>query len=136
LERAIKELKVPAYIVKELGEANAVITLKTHERKDIGLLQESKRRGVPVYVIKSNTYAQIAGAMRNIFHLGPSNEEEEALREVEEAVQRLMETGEAQELSPQSSFLRRIQHQLVEKYDLVSESVGTEPYRRVRIFKG
>lgn len=136
LERAIKELKVPAYIVKELGEGNAVITLKTHERKDIGLLQEAKRRGVPVYVIKSNTYAQIAGAMRDIFHLGPSNEEEEALREVEEAVQRLMETGEAQELSPQSSFLRRIQHQLAEKYDLISESVGTEPYRRVRIFKG
>ncbi|MEN6356331.1 MAG: R3H domain-containing nucleic acid-binding protein [Armatimonadota bacterium] len=136
LERAIKELKVPAYIVKDFGEANAVITLKTHERKDIGLLQEAKRRGVPVYVIKSNTYAQIAGAMRDIFHLGPSNEEEEALREVEEAVQRLMETGEAQELSPQSSFLRRIQHQLVEKFDLTSESVGTEPYRRVRIFKG
>lgn len=136
LERAIKELKVPAYIVKELSEANAVITLKTHERKDIGLLQEAKRRGVPVHVIKSNTYAQIAGAMRDVFHLGPSNEEEEALREVDEAVQRLMETGEAQELSPQSSFLRRIQHQLIERYDLISESVGTEPYRRVRIFKG
>ena len=135
LERAIKELKVPAYIVKDLSEAGAVITLKTHERKDIGLLQEAKRRGVPVYIIKSNTYAQIAGAMRDIFHLGPSNEEEEAMREVDEAVQRLMETGEAQELSPQSSFIRRIQHQLVEKYDLVSESVGTEPYRRIRIFK-
>ncbi|MCE5198130.1 MAG: R3H domain-containing nucleic acid-binding protein [Armatimonadota bacterium] len=135
LERAIKELRVPGYITKELQDSNAVITLKTHERKDIGLLQEAKRRGVPVYVIKSNTYAQIAGAMRNIFHLGPSNEEEEALRDVEDAVQLLMETGEVQELPPQSSFLRRIQHQLVERYDLASESVGTEPYRRLRIFK-
>jgi hypothetical protein len=136
LERAIKELRVPAYIVKELSESNAVITLKTHERKDIGLLQEAKRRSTPVYIIKSNTYAQIAGAMREIFHLGPSNEEEDALRAVEEAVQKLMETGEAQELAPQSSFLRRIQHQMVEKYDLMSASIGTEPYRRVRIFRG
>ncbi|MHB9035481.1 MAG: R3H domain-containing nucleic acid-binding protein [Armatimonadota bacterium] len=136
LERAIKELRVPAYIVKDLGESNAVITLKTHERKDIGLLQDAKRRGTPVYIIKSNTYAQISGAMREIFHLGPSNEEEDALREVEEAVGRLMETGEPQELTPQSSFLRRIQHQMVEKFDLMSASIGTEPYRRVRIFRG
>ena len=135
LERAIKELRVPAYITKELKEANAVITLKTHEKKDLAMLTDAKRRSIPVYIIKSNTYAQIAGVMRDIFQLGPSNEEEDALLEAEEAVQRLLETGEAQELQPQTSFLRRLQHQLVEKYDLVSESVGTEPYRRLRIFR-
>ena len=135
LERAIKELRVPAYITKELKEANAVITLKTHEKKDLVMLHDAKRRNIPVYIIKSNTYAQIAGVMRDIFQLGPSNEEEDALLEAEEAVQRLLETGEAQELQPQTSFLRRLQHQLVEKYDLVSESIGTEPYRRLRIFR-
>ena len=135
LERAIRELMVPAYITKEVKEAGAVITLKSHERKNISMLQEAKRRNVPVYVIKSNTYAQIAGIMREVFHLGPSNEEEDALREVEDAIEILNETGEPQELSPHTSFLRRLQHQLIEKYDLSSESIGTEPYRRVRIFK-
>ncbi len=135
LERAIRELRVPAYITKELGDANAVISLKAHERKNVQMLQDAKRRGLPVYVIKSNTYAQIAGVMRDIFQLGASNEEEDAIRDAEEAIERLMESGEPQELAPQSSFLRRLQHQLVEKYDLLSESVGTEPYRRVRIFR-
>lgn len=135
LERSIKELRVPAYITKNLQDANALITLKTHEKKDVPMLAEAKHRGIPVYVIKSNTYAQISTVIRDIFKLGPSNEEEEALREAEEAISRLMETGDPQELAPQSSFLRRLQHQLVEKFDLVSESVGTEPYRRVKIFK-
>mgnify|MGYP005837507109 CR=1 FL=1 len=135
LERAIRELRVPAYITKSLHEANAVIALKTHERRNVAVLQEARQRGLPVYVVKSNTYAQIASVIRELFHLGPSNEEEDALRDAEEAIQRLIESGEPQELAPQSSFLRRLQHQLAEKYDLVSESVGTEPYRRVRIYK-
>lgn len=135
LERAIKELHVPAYITKDVSDSNIIITLKTHEKKNIAMLQEAKRRNLPMYVIKSNTYAQIAGVMRDVFNLGPSNEEEDAITDAEEAIQRLMETGEPQELEPQSSFLRRLQHQLVEKYELASESVGTEPYRRVRIYK-
>jgi len=135
LERAIKELHVPAYITKDVSDSNVIITLKTHEKKNVAMLQEAKRRGIPVYVIKSNTYAQISGVMREVFHLGPSNEEEDAITNAEEAIERLMETGEPQELEPQSSFLRRLQHQLVEKYELASESVGTEPYRRVRIYR-
>jgi len=134
LERAIRELRVPAYITKELNDANALLTLKTHEKKGLAILQDARRLNIDVYPIKSNTFAQISGVIRDIFQLGPSNEEEAALQEAEEAVQRLMESGEPQELKPQTSFLRRLQHQLIEKYNLVSESVGTEPYRRVRIY--
>lgn len=135
LERAIKEIRVPAYITKDVKDCNVIITLRTHEKKNLGMIQEAKKRRLPVHVIKSNTYAQIAGVIREIFHLGPSNEEEEAISNAEEAIQRLLETGEPQELEPQSSFLRRIQHQLIEKFELASESVGTEPYRRVRVYK-
>ncbi|MCX8052868.1 MAG: AAA family ATPase [Armatimonadetes bacterium] len=135
LERAIRELRVPCYITKELAEADAVITLKSHEHKASFVLQEIERRKLPLYMVRSNTYAQISGVVRELFNLGPSNEEEIALQDAEDAIARLLETGEPQELMPQSSFLRRLQHQLVEKYNLASESIGTEPYRRVRIFK-
>jgi stage III sporulation protein SpoIIIAA len=135
LERAIRELRVPAYITKDISESSVVLTLKSHEKRVVPIFQEAKRRNVPVYTVKSNTYSQISGVLRDVFDLGPSNEEEEALLEAEEAIQRLLENGETQELAPQSSFLRRLQHQLAEKYDLSSESVGTEPYRRVRIFR-
>jgi len=135
LERAIRELHVPGYISKELGEANAVIALKAHERKNVSILQDARRRGLPLYVIKSNTYAQIAGVIRDIFRLGESDEEATAIKDAEEAISRVLETGEPQELTPQNSYMRRLQHQLAEKYELTSESIGTEPYRRVRIFK-
>jgi len=135
LERAIREMSIPVQISKELESSYAVVTLKSHDRKGIPLLEEARRKGKPVYVVKSNTYAQIAGVMRDMFNLGPSSDEEAAIQDAEEAIQKLMETGEPQELLPQTSFLRRLQHQLVERYDMSSESIGTEPYRRLRIFK-
>ena len=45
LERAIRELRVPAYITKDLRESNALITLKTHERKGIADIARRKARG-------------------------------------------------------------------------------------------
>jgi len=135
LERAIRELRAPAYISKDLRDANVLLTLRAHESRNVGVIEEARRRGLPVHVIKSNTFAQIAGVIREMFSMGPSNAEEEALKEATEAAQRVQETGEPQELKPQSSFIRRLQHQLIEQLELSSESLGTEPYRRLRIFK-
>ena len=73
--------------------------------------------------------------VRDVFNLGESNEEAAAISDAEAAIERVLETGEAQELPAQSSYLRRLQHLVAEKYELTSQSIGTEPYRRVRIFK-
>lgn len=135
LERAIRELRVPAYITKDAGDADAVIALKAHYRKEPAKLQEIASRQIPTYVVKSNTYTQIASVMREIFGLDGGNMEEIALREAQDAIERVLEHGEPQELMPQNSFLRRLQHQLVEKFNLSSQSIGTEPYRHVRILK-
>ena len=54
--------------------------------------------------------------------------------EAEEGIEAVLERGEAVvELSPQNSFIRRQQHQMVEQANLLSESVGVEPRRRIRI---
>src|SRR4029077_18463998 len=37
------------------------------------------------------------------------------------------------ELAPRRSYIRRLQHQLVERFNLSSRSVGDEPMRRLRI---
>jgi predicted RNA-binding protein Jag len=39
------------------------------------------------------------------------------------------------ELSPQNAYIRRLQHQLAQKYSLLSRSRGREPLRRVRIYR-
>lgn len=135
LEKAIRELRVPAYITKDANDADVVIALKAHYRREPAKLTELSERQLPTFVVRSNTYAQIASVMREIFNLDSGSEEEAALLDAEAAIERVMEYGEPQELAPQNSFLRKLQHQLADKFNLVSESIGTEPYRRVRIMK-
>ena len=89
---------------------------------------------LPVYVIKSNTYVQIASALRDMFQMrDEGGDEEAAQREAEDAVERVMAVDEPVELAPQNSALRRLQHLVAQQYQLHSESVGVEPNRRVRI---
>ena len=133
LERAIRELKVPAYITKDWKEADVILTLKAHARKEPTKLQEASGREIPTYVIKSNTYTQIANAIKSIFKISEFLDEELTLREAEEAIQRVLAGEESVELMPQNSYVRRLQHQLAAENKLVSESLGVEPYRRVRI---
>src|SRR3989442_2762732 len=59
------------------------------------------------------------------------DEEQQALSEVNEAVDRVMSYGKPVELAPQSAHLRRLQHQLIEQHGLGSESRGEVPWRRV-----
>ena len=59
-----------------------------------------------------------------------------ALGEAEEAVGQVMGGKRAIELSPASAYVRRLQHLLAERHHLSSRSLGKEPRRRVKIFKG
>jgi hypothetical protein len=40
------------------------------------------------------------------------------------------------ELSPQRAYIRRLQHEIAQRYNLSSRSLGREPERRVRILPG
>ncbi|HET6383854.1 MAG TPA: R3H domain-containing nucleic acid-binding protein [Armatimonadota bacterium] len=133
LERAIHDLSVPAVISRDIRDAHALLTLKSHFKHDLGALKGAD--GIPTFVIKSNTYVQIANALRDIFQMDSQDVEEKAMQEVEDAVEHVMAENEPVELMPQGAYIRRLQHQLVDKYKLVSESVGNEPNRRLRIFK-
>ena len=138
LDRAIAEMHVSAYVARDVNDADAVLALKASYRREPGKMREAAQRRLPIYVVKSNTYSQIAGIVREIFRLGPGPDEpvedtEEALMEAQEAIDHVRETNEAIELAPANSFVRRLQHQLIDRYQVVSESIGVEPKRRVRI---
>ncbi|MGE5620475.1 MAG: R3H domain-containing nucleic acid-binding protein [Sphingomonadaceae bacterium] len=135
LENMVRSLRLPVTIVKDPGSADVVLTSKNYYRKKPQALREAEAVGVPVYVIKSNTDAQIEGALINIFELETADPAAYALQEAEDAVSQVLANNKAVELSPQSSYIRRLQHQLAERYNLASRSKGREPYRRVRIFK-
>jgi len=135
LEKALRDLHLPAYVARDVSDADALIVLHSTYQRRPPKVREAVQRNLPVAVVRSNTYAQLVSALRDLFHKPANGEsaEERALREAEEGVELVLATAEPCELSPQNSYLRRLQHQLVEKYRLLSESVGEEPNRRVRI---
>ncbi len=135
IERAVHNLRVNASIARSWDDADVVLTLKTLERKGQPKLKQIASDNVPIYAIKTNTTTQIQTALRDVFNLGSIDSEEVALREAEEGIYQVLLTNQAIELSPQTSYVRRMQHQLAEKYRLQSRSTGLEPNRRVRIFK-
>ncbi len=141
LEKAIERLHIPATLVRDIEDANMVMTLKNNYRTNSARLQRAEEDGVPVYVLRSNTQMQMEQMLGNVFNLTPSTEDINdpttlALLETEQAIERVVNgAADAIELQPQSSYIRRLQHQLAERYNLTSESRGKEPNRRVKIYR-
>jgi hypothetical protein len=135
IERAIHNLRISASIARSWDEADVVLTLKALERRQQTKLKQIASDNVPIYSIKTNTTTQIQSALRDFFNLGSVDSEEVALHEAEEAVYQVLLTSQRIELSPQTSYVRRMQHQLAERYRVQSRSTGLEPNRRVMIFK-
>jgi len=135
LERALQKFRVSAYVVDDLDAADLVVTLKAQERRQPRRLRDAHARNVPVYVVRSNTIVQMESFLRSIFGAeDPEAGDEAALREVEEGIDQAQEQGRAVELAPRNNHHRRLQHQIVERYGLTSESKGEEPYRRVVVY--
>lgn len=135
LDKAIRDLRVPATLTKTWDTADVVVALKAHSRREPGKLREAIDSHKPTFVVKSNTQVQIETILREMFGVSQDSEEATALREAEEAVEYVQESGEPVELMPQNAYIRRLQHQLISSYELVSTSIGTEPRRRIRVSK-
>jgi hypothetical protein len=133
LEQAIRELQLPVIIARDVDEADVVMTLRAEYRQKTPMLREAEERALPIYVLKNNTVLQIQASLTSIFSL-EIDPREAALRETEEAIGLVMSQSSPVELSPQNAYIRRLQHQMAERANLVSRSRGREPYRRVRLY--
>jgi len=132
LMRAINDLQVSATIAKTPKDADVALTLKAHEKRQPKTLHDLEDHGLEVAIIRSNTVSQMKSFLMQTFGLqDQKNEEDEAMNEVTEAVDRVMSFGKPVELAPQSAHIRRLQHQLIEQHGLGSESRGEVPWRRV-----
>ena len=133
LEQAIRDLQLPVVIARDIEEADVVMTLRNEYKQKTPMLREAEERALPIYVLKSNTVPQMQSSLTSIFSL-EIDPREAALRETEEAIGLVLNRSEAVELSPQNAYIRRLQHQMAERANLVSRSRGREPYRRVRLY--
>jgi len=137
LEESIRRMRLPADVVSDLEEADLLMTSKSHYRRKSQVLRDAELRGIPIYVIRSDKTSQIEQGLANIYRVEDKSDSVAlALRETEEAIDEIKRSGQMVELSPQNAFIRRLQHQLAEKYNLVTKSTGKAPRRRVRILTG
>ncbi len=138
LNQAAGRLQLPMVIVDDLEEAEVLITLKQYYRKRPRIIADAEEEGIPIYVLRSNTIKQMQSCLADIFDL----EAEEmdpfaiAMRETQEAIQKVLAGAKSVSLSPQNAYIRRHQHQMAREANLVSHSYGKEPRRRVRIYRG
>ncbi|MGQ9572619.1 MAG: R3H domain-containing nucleic acid-binding protein [Dehalococcoidia bacterium] len=136
LGQAIRQMGMVATIVDHLGEADAVITLRSYYRRKPQLLRDAEDRSVPIYVIKSNTVLQMEQCLFSMVSGRGQDPVVSALQEAEDAIADVMKGRPSVELSPQNAYIRRLQHMLAQRYNLGSQSLGQEPQRRVRILPG
>jgi stage III sporulation protein SpoIIIAA len=132
LLRAANDLHVQVTLARTPAGADVVLTLKAHEKRQPGTLKDLEDQGIRITVIRSNTVSQMKVFLQREFGIeDQKNEEEEAMHEAEEALDRVMSHGAPVELAPRPANVRRLQHLLIEQHGLGSQSRGDVPWRRV-----
>lgn len=135
---AAKKLDVPIEIEKNVQDAQIAVTLKHHYRTNPKPIMKAEELGIPIYVLRSNTGKRMERFLKDVFNLkngSLSQDEEQALRHTQGAIQTVREGERWVELPPATSYIRRLQHQMARQANLSSHSYGKDPNRRVRIFQ-
>jgi hypothetical protein len=151
LDQVILTFEMPIVLTKDLDSADLVLALRSHVKNHTKLRHLAKARQIPIHTLKSSSLPQIAQTLRRILHLDEDgletptdltlfshhegNDELEALEEARLAVEQIViPKGQPVELLPRTATIRKMQHELVERYRLKSNSFGDEPNRRLRIY--
>ncbi|CAN4115003.1 unnamed protein product [Withania somnifera] len=145
-------------VTNDIGIADAILASSAEMKQNLWIRRVAKFHQVPVFVVKSNTMAQMVKAIRMILgmdslHLKqplkdsvnieiqddaptrrPTLEEIDALEEVRLAIEYIViPGGEAVELLPRRSEIVAQQLKLVKSYQLAVEDSGTESNPRLQI---
>ena len=134
VEQSLRDLDLPVRVLGNPEGADLVLTLKSYYRRRPESLRQAESNGIPVHILRSNSVAQVREALTRLYGADRSEDDvHRALDEARQAIQRVKETLQPQEISPQNAYVRRLQHQLVSEHELVARSTGKEPRRRLRI---
>jgi len=134
-----KRMGVPAIVVKDLTEADVLVTLRSYYRGRQQTILEAEQRGMPIYVLRANTNTQIEQLLADIFNLtfSPASQadSDDFTSQTQMAIQTVLNGERYIDLEPASAQVRRMQHEMARQAHLVSHSYGKEPNRRVRIYR-
>jgi hypothetical protein len=134
-----KRMGVPAIFVKDAGEADVLVTLRSYYRDRQQAVMQAEQRGVPIFVLRANTVSQMEQFLSDLFNLSevvPASGELDYVKVQAQAAIAAVLNGERWvDLPPGPSTVRRLQHELARDAELISHSYGKEPRRHVRIFR-
>jgi stage III sporulation protein SpoIIIAA len=139
LVQAAKRLGVPAMIVKDAGEADVLVTLRSYYRDRQQAVMQAEHRGMPIYVLRANTVSQMEQFLSDLFNLSEvipaAGEMEDVKSQTQAAIAAVLNGERWVDLPPGPATVRRLQHELARDAELISHSYGKEPRRHVRIFR-
>lgn len=139
LIQSAKRMGVPATIVKDQGEADVLVTLRSHYRDRQQAVMQAEHSGMPIYVLRANTVSQMEQFLSDLFNLSEivptTNEMDNVQVQTQAAISAVLNGERWVDLPPGPATVRRLQHELARDAELVSHSYGKEPRRHVRIFR-
>ena len=144
VEKIIERLNLNVELTRNVEDADIVIAHKNFAKGGAKILNTAKEYRVQVFYVKTNSMAQIQKVLKDALDIQPGDVEtltgytddtEKALDEAKEGIQKIMEGAEVIELEPQPAHIRKLQHELVEQYNLQSSSIGEGDERHIRIIR-
>ena len=139
LQQAIRGSQAAIELVANIDSADLLLTTKNFYRRKTQALRQAEEKGKPVYVLRKNTTPQIqqffCAIDRSQAYKGTDGDADQAVKEAEEAVEKIEGGDHQADLSPQSAYVRHLQHQIAEERGLASSSTGREPGRHVVYYR-
>jgi len=138
LVQAAKRLGVPVVVMRDLADAEVVMTLRSYYRNRQQPILAAEERSMPIYVLRSNTINQMEQSLAELFNISmeqPPPSLEGVTSQTQAAIESVLNGQRWVDLPPASAAVRRVQHEMARQAQLVSHSYGKEPQRRVRIFR-
>lgn len=138
LMQAAKRLGVPVLVVRDLAEAEVLMTLRAYYRNRQQPIIKAEERGMPIFVLRANTVNQMEQSLSELFNLAadiPASDGDALAVQTQSAIESVLNGQRWVDLPPANAAVRRMQHEMARQARLVSHSYGKDPLRRVRIFR-
>ena len=150
LKPLIKTLQLPIILTKEIQYADAILALENLVKSNRKLKQISHAKKLTVHTLQNNSLVLITKALRNLVKIHSlstsqgnnninsnmfSQEFLSPLEEVRLVIEEIVVPRKITvDLFPQTSLLRKKQHEIVAHYQLDGITVGNNNNKRIRIF--
>ncbi len=144
VEKIIERLDLNAEITRNIEDADVVIAHKNFAKGGAKVLSIANDYRIQVFYVKTNSMAQIQKVLKEALDIQESPEvlqgyyddAERALDEAKSAIAKILAGEKNVELTPQNQKIRKLQHELIEQHNLVSQSIGEGEQRHLRIVGG